>query len=67
MDTNPQRRGNPSCRICIFLYHLVHWGFGVGDFGLWGLGVSGQWVDRLTGGLGRRENKEKSNIDKRNT
>ncbi len=57
----------PSCRKCIFLYHLVHWGFGVGDFGLRGLGVSGQWVDRLTGGLGRREKRGKRDIDKRIT
>ncbi len=51
----------------MFLYHLVHWGFGVGDFGLRGLGVSGQLVDRLTGGLGRREKRGKRDIDKRNT
>ena len=38
----------PSCRICIFLYQSVHWGFGVGGLGFWGFGDG----RKVKGGLG---------------
>ena len=43
----------PSCKICIFLYQPVHWGFEVGGLGFWGFGDGGK-VDLVFGGLGLR-------------
>ena len=45
--------GQPSCKIWLFLYQLVHWGFGVGDLGFWGFGV-GREVHLVVDGLGLR-------------
>ncbi len=43
----------PSCRICIFLYQSVHWGFGVWGLGFWGFG-DGREVNLVVGGQGLR-------------
>ena len=43
----------PTCKIWLFLYQSVHWGFGVGDLGFWRFGV-GREVDLVVGGLGLR-------------
>ena len=41
----------PSCKTWLFLYQIVHWGFGVGDLEFWGFRV-GREVDLVVGGLG---------------